>query len=181
MFSTIASGNAMLCSTRICSKIEMTLFFFDQKNAICVLAAHDPSVLTTRKNLCKQHECKHGTQQMQWTDTLCQLTACDFSHNVFYLTLEIFLQESGRDSDLPTLSELLKNSCPWTTGCKEQCVRITQNSAPCPISSLLLPSFLIIKSLCRELILWISPLPGFMISTVQSDRHRASVLPGPHL
>jgi len=40
---------------------------------------------------------------------------------------------------------------------------------PSLISSLLLLSFLIIKSLCRELILQISPLYGFMISTVQSD------------
>lgn len=112
MFSTIASGNAMLCSTIICSKMETTNLFCDQKNVIYVLVAHDPSELTTRKNLCKKHECKHGTQQMQRTDTLHQLTACDFSRNVFYLALEIFLQESGSDSDLPTLSGLFKDSCP---------------------------------------------------------------------
>lgn len=83
MFPTIASGNTMFCSTIICSKIETTNFFCDQKNVIYVLAAHDLSELTTRKKFCKQHECKHGTQQIQWTDTLCQLTASVFSHNVF--------------------------------------------------------------------------------------------------
>lgn len=66
---------------------------------------------TATKHLCKQHECKHGTQEMRWTDTLCWLTAADSSHNVFCLALEIFLQESGRDPDLLILPGLFKDSC----------------------------------------------------------------------
>lgn len=95
-----------LRSSVICFReTETSEFFCNQGNVMHALAADKQGKALQTRQMQTWH------QQMQWTDTLRWLPACDSSFNVLLShPREISLQGSGKGSDLPTFSGLFKDS-----------------------------------------------------------------------
>lgn len=119
----MAHGNAMLFASIICPQTEAVHFFFVTRQM-----GYKFWWLTTRQGWQETFASSMNTSMAPLGQA--PLPACIFSYNAFSLALEIFLQESGGHSDLPTLFGLFEDSCPRTMSCEEQCVHVNQTQCP---------------------------------------------------